>query len=420
MRRWGLTARLWAGVATVGAPVLRGMVRRRTVRGKEVAGRLGEREGIDASVRPEGTLVWLHAASVGESVSVLPVLEALGRVPDLWVLMTTGTVTSAEMLGERLPELGLERVLHRFVPLDVPRWAGRFLDHWRPDVAGFVESELWPNLLFACSERGVPVMLVNGRLSERSLRGWQRAPGFAREVVGVFARVHPQSEGDAARLVALGARGVEAPGNLKLAAPRLGVDEGELARLRGVIGGRPVWLASSTHEGEEAVAAAAHVRLAVRFPGLLTMVAPRHPGRGAALGEMLGGAPRRSRGEDPGAGGFWVADTLNELGLLFRLAPAVFVGGSLVPMGGHNPLEPARMGCAVAMGPHVGNMTEAVRRLDEAGALRTVRDAESLAAWVEEVLQAPDERRSGVAAASGEEGLPERVAQGLLELARAR
>ena len=408
----------------MGAPVLRGMLRRRVGLGKEVAGRLGEREGIDATIRPEGTLVWLHAASVGESVSVLPVLEALGRVPGVWVLMTTGTVTSAEMLEERLPGLGLGRVLHRFVPLDVPRWAGRFLDHWRPDVAGFVESELWPNLLFACAERGVPAMLVNGRLSERSLRGWRRVPGFARAVVEVFARVHPQSEGDAMRLSAMGARRVEAPGNLKLAAPRLGMDEAELARLRGILGGRPVWLASSTHEGEETVVAEAHGALAARVPGLVTIVAPRHPVRGAALAELLGAtsgrAARRSLGEDPPSGGVWVADTMNELGLLFRLAPAVFVGGSLVPMGGHNPLEPARLGCAVAMGPHVGNMVEAVGRLKAAGALTTVRDAESLGAWVEGVLRVPGHPGAGVAAASGEEGLPERIAQGLLDLAGAR
>ena len=198
------------------------------------------------------------------------------------------------------------------------------------------------------------------------------------------------------------------------------MDEGELARLQGVLAGRPVWCASSTHEGEEAVVAAAHGMLAGRWPGLLTVVAPRHPERGVALGAALG-APCRSRGEDPGAGGLWVADTLNELGLLFRLAPAVFVGGSLVPVGGHNPLEPARLGCAVAMGPEYANMVEPVRRLQAAGALGVVRDAEELAEWVDGVLSecagGGRDGAAGVAAASGEAGLPERVAGLLLGLA---
>lgn len=413
-----MTAAAYAGAAVLAAPALRHMLRRRAVRGKEVADRLPEREGIDGTPRPAGRLVWLHAASVGESVSVLPLLPALVRAPDVSVLMTTGTVTSAELLGDRLPVLGLDRVLHRFVPLDVPRWAARFLDHWRPDVAAFVESELWPNLLAACRARTIPVMLLNGRLSERSLRGWQRAPGFAREVARTFTRVHPQSEADATRLQAMGACCTEPAGNLKLAAPPLPADEAELARLRGLIGARPVWLASSTHDGEEAVAVAAHAALLPRHPGLLTILAPRHPDRGATLAELFG-APRRSRGEDPPTGGLWVADTLNELGLLFRLAPAVFVGGSLVPAGGHNPLEPARLGCTVAMGPHVANMINPVRRLHDAGVLRTVEDADQLAAWLDAVLRDPNRHAAaGIAAASGEDGLPERLAATILGLAR--
>ena len=409
-------AGVWAGVATVAAPGLRAMLRRRVGAGKEIAARLGEREGFDDTPRPPGRLVWLHAASVGESVSVLPLLTAVTRAADVSVLMTTGTVTSAALLGERLPAMGLGRVLHRFVPLDVPQWAGRFLDHWQPDVAVFVESELWPNLLAACGARGVPVMLANGRMSERSMRGWRRAPGFAREVVGAFARIHPQSAEDGERFARLGARRVDAAGNLKLAAAALPVDGAELARLQSVIGARPVWLASSTHEGEETAVDAVHHALAPRHPGLLTIIAPRHPERGAALAAALG-APRRSLGADPPDGGIYIADTLNELGLLFRLAPAVFVGGSLAPMGGHNPLEPARLGCAVAMGPHVANMIEPVRRLRKAGALEVVEDAEGLVGWVDAVLREPARFAGlGIAAASGEGGLPERVADALLGL----
>ena len=417
----GLIARLWHGGATLAAPGLRAMLRRRVARGKEVAARLPEREGIDPTPRPAGLLIWLHAASVGESQSILPVLSALHEeVPDAALLLTTGTVTSAALLGEQLPRLGLDHVLHRFVPLDVPAWVARFLDHWRPNVAGFVESELWPNLLAGCRARGVPTMLVNARMSARSFRGWQRASGFARQVVGAFDRVQAQSEADAARLRLLGARHVIAPGNLKLAAPPLRADPAELARLRALIGDRPVWLAASTHPGEEDAAGQVHRTLAAAHPGLLTIVAPRHPERGAAVAAALD-APRRAAGQDPGAG-VWVADTLGELGLLYRLAPLAFVGRSLMGQGGQNPLEPARLGCAVAVGPHTANFAEAVRTLEAAGALTRVADTGELARWVDAMLRDPGRRRAAgaaaCAAAQGAAGLPERTAAALLSLAR--
>ena len=417
----GLVARLWHGGATLAAPGLRAMLRRRAARGKEIAGRLPEREGIDPTPRPAGLLVWLHAASVGESQSILPVLSALQeKAPGASVLLTTGTVTSAALLAEQLPRLGLDRVLHRFVPLDVPAWVARFLDHWRPDAAGFVESELWPNLLAGCRTRGIPTMLVNARMSARSFRGWRRAPGFARQVVGAFDRVQAQSEADAAHLRLLGARHVDAPGNLKLAAPPLRADPAELARLRALVGDRPVWLAASTHPGEEDVAGQVHRALAAAHPGLLTIVVPRHPERGAAIAAALG-APRRAAKQDPGAG-IWVADTLGELGLLYRLAPLAFVGRSLTGQGGQNPLEPARLGCAVAVGPHTGNFAEAVRMLEAAGALIRVADAGALTRWVDAMLRDSGRRRgagaAACAAAQGAAGLPERTAAALLSLAR--
>jgi len=396
------------------------MLRRRVGRGKEVAARLPEREGLEAMARPPGRLAWLHAASVGESRSILPMLVALhAQAPEVTVLLTTGTVTSAALLAEQLPALGLRGVLHRFVPLDVPAWVGRFLDHWRPDVAGFVESELWPNLLAACRVRGVPMMLVNARMSARSLRGWQRAPGLARTMLAGFDRVQPQGAEDAARLVSLGARRIDASGNLKLAALPLPVDEAELARLRELVGGRPVWLAASTHPGEEAVAAAVHRRLAASHPGLLTIVAPRHPERGAAIAAEWG-VPRRGAGGDLGAGGLWVADTLGELGLLYRLAPLAFVGRSLVGQGGQNPLEPARLGCAVAVGPHTANFADVVAMLAAAGGLAIVRDGWALGDWVDGMLRDPVRRaaagEAGCRAAQGAEGLPARVAADLLAL----
>jgi 3-deoxy-D-manno-octulosonic-acid transferase len=405
----------WAVVATVAAPGLRIMLRARLSRGKELPGRLQERRGIDPTPRPRGRLIWLHAASVGETVSVLPVLTELAV--DATILFTTGTVTSAEMLTQRLEPALAGRVLHRFVPLDVPAWVARFLDHWRPDVAGFVESELWPNLLAACRARGIPTMLINARLSERSLAGWQRAPGLARQMLGGFARVQPRSETDAARLRLLGCPRLMDAGDLKLAAPPLPADTVEAGRLGDILRGRPVWLAASTHEGEEEVILAAHRKLAADHAGLLTIIAPRHPDRGAAIP----GDSYRSRGEPPPGEGVWVADTLGELGLWYRLAPIAFVGRSLLPPGGgQNPLEPARLGCAIAVGPRTGNFCEHVEMLRAAGGLTVVRDAVELTDWVDALLRDPGRRQAmgeaARAAVQRQEDLPHRTAAALLEL----
>lgn len=424
MSRLTPTAVLWAGAATAAAPALRLWLRHRLRRGKELPDRLDERRGIDPTPRPPGRLLWLHAASVGETVSVLPVLAALQeRAPDLTVLLTTGTVTSATLLGRRL-RAGLEaRVLHRFVPLDVPAWVARFLDHWRPDAAAFVESELWPNLLLACRRRGVEAMLLNARLSRRSFAAWRRAPGLARTVLGCFAQVQAQSELDAARLRALGARAVSAPGNLKFAAPELPVDRVELARWQAQLAGRPVWLAASTHPGEEALVFDVHRALAPAYPGLLTIVVPRHPERGAVIATEAGGIAlrRRALGQGPPPAGIWLADTLGELGLWYRLAGLAFVGRSLLPPGGgQNPLEPARLGCVVAVGPHTGNFTEAVHVLEAAEALTQVADADALAAWVAAMLDDPARRAAAGAAGSAAAGrtadLPARIAEALLRL----
>jgi 3-deoxy-D-manno-octulosonic-acid transferase len=390
--------KIWAGAARLAAPGLRLMLRLRLARGKELPGRLAERRGIDSSARPLGRLLWVHAASVGETTSILPVLAPLlAGVPDLTVLFTTGTVTAAALLGKRLEPAQRERVLHRFVPLDVPGWVGRFLDHWQPDAAAFLESELWPNLLAACRARHIKLMLVNARLSPRSFARWRRAPAFARDLLGAFERVQARSEADAERLRALGAPRVEAPGDLKFAAPPLPVDAAELIRLQGLLADRPVWLAASTHPGEEALVFAAHRQIAARYPDLLTILAPRHPERGAAIAAEASLLPvsRRALAEAPPRGqGVWLADTLGELGLWYRLAPIAFVGRSLVPRGGgQNPLEPARLGCAIAVGPHTGNFQEHVALLHEAGGLVEVSDAAALAGFVTAMLADPARRR---------------------------
>jgi 3-deoxy-D-manno-octulosonic-acid transferase len=407
--------RAYAGAMTLAAPALRLSLHARVRRGKEVAGRLGERRGLESAPRPAGRLVWLHAASVGETVSILPVLEELRRAA-VTPLVTTGTVTSATLLRQRFPD-----VLHRFAPLDVPGWVARFLDHWRPDAGALVESELWPNLLAACRQRGVPLMLLNARLSARSAARWRHLAGLAGDMFAAIARIEAQSAADAARFSALGARCVAAPGNLKYAAAALPCDAAELARVAALIEQRPVWLAASTHPGEEAIAAAVHRRLALAHPGLLTIIVPRHPERGARIAAELG-APRRAAGQPPE--GLWIADTLGELGLWYRLASVVFVGRSLLPPGGgQNPLEPARLGCAVAIGPLADNFAEPVAALAAAGGIARVRDDATLADWVSRMLiDTAARERAGAAArvaAGRAEELPRRMAAALLELAGA-
>ncbi len=424
-----MLAKLYAFATTAAAPGLRLLLARRADRGKEIKARLPERRGISSTARPDGRLLWLHAASVGESVSVLPVLSELARrTPAVTVLMTTGTVTSAAMLARRLPELGLQdRVLHRFVPLDVPAWTARFLDHWRPDAAAFVESEIWPNLLLGCAERGVPTMLVNARLSARSFRHWQLAPGFSKQLFGGFSALQAQSAGDAERLHSLGAPSAALTGNLKFAAEPLSADAAELSRLRLLLAGRPVWLAASTHPGEEPAMLAVHAMLAARFPRLLTIIAPRHPERGRQIVASAGTLPAtlRSEGVDPpAADGIWIADTFGELGLLYRLVGHAFVGRSLGEHGGQNPLEPARLGCAVAVGPNVENFIDPVAVLEAAGALTRVADVSDLAAWVEAMLTDPHRRaaigQAGIAAATRYAELPGQVAAVLAGLLTTR
>jgi 3-deoxy-D-manno-octulosonic-acid transferase len=422
-----ILASAWHWTAAALAPVLPLHLRRRAARGKEIPARLRERYGEGAE-RPPGRLLWLHAASVGETVSILPLIEVLaGRDPALRFLVTTGTVTSAALLGQRLPPELAPRLAHRFVPLDVPRWVARFLDGWRPDAAIFVESELWPNLVAATAARGIPMALVNARMSARAAGRWARVPGLARRVLAAFSIVLAQSEEDAARFRALGAPGAACPGNLKFAAAPLPADADALARLAALVGDRPAWVAASTHPGEEAMVLDAHQRLAPAHPGLLTIIVPRHPERGAEVAALAGDIPaaRRSLGEDPAPGTqVLVADTLGELGLWYRLARLAFVGGSLVPRGGQNPLEPARLHCPVLVGPHGWNFADILDRMAAAGGVLRIDSgpdpAGALAEAVADMLTDSDRRqaqaRAAAAVAAEQAGLPDRIALALAPL----
>lgn len=387
---------LWHFASAAAAPFLPLWLKRRARRGKEELARLDERYGRGAN-RPPGQLVWLHGASVGEALSLIPLIEALAeRLPEAHFLLTTGTVTSASLAMERMPEHLRARVQHRYAPLDVLAWVARFLAGWNPSVAIFAESELWPNRLLATKHVRVPMALVNARISFGSAEKWRRwAPGPARRMLRAFTLVQPQSVADEARLRGLGALNMLPSGDLKAAAPALPHDPAALAALRH---DGPTFVAASTHPGEEAVIGAAHALLLPLHPDLRTIIIPRHPERGAEVAALVGGT-RRSLAEAPGA--LHIADTLGELGLFYLLADVALVGGSLVPHGGHNPMEPARLGCPILLGPHTHNFQERVLDLSEAGAMRLVDppDAATLAAAVHDVLTNPDEAGRMVEAA---------------------
>jgi 3-deoxy-D-manno-octulosonic-acid transferase len=377
--------RLLTGAAT---PLAALLLSHRLRRGKEHAVRLPERRGESSLARPSGSLVWLHGASVGELTAILPLIERI-RSRDFTVLVTSGTVTSAGLAERRLPG----DVIHQFAPLDLPPFVNRFLSHWRPDLALFVESDLWPNLLMASSARGVPLILINGRLSERSFQRWRLAPRTIGALLRRFDLCLAQSTADAARFHGLGAPRISTTGNLKLDAPAPPADEVKLTALKANIGGRLVVAAASTHPGEETAVVDAHRRLKHTFPGLLTLLAPRHPERGAGIAEItkIAGlnASVRSRGELPiPTTDIYIADTMGELGLIYRLAPIVFMGGSLVSHGGQNPVEAIKLGAAILHGPHVGNFAEIYSTLDTAGGAEEVTDGGKLAvrigAWLKD------------------------------------
>lgn len=395
-------AALYRTLTAAATPLVRHYLDRRCRRGKEDAVHLGERLGAASAARPAGPLVWLHAASVGEASSVLALVERIvTQRPPITVLMTTGTVAAARLLEDRLPA----RTSHQYVPVDLPRAVARFLDHWRPDLAIWVESELWPNLVLATRARRIPMLLINARLSADSAARWRLLPGLARRLLRAFALCLAQDEAQAERLRQLGATAVASVGDLKAAAAPLAADPAALAALRCAVGARPAWLAASTHAGEEEIAGAAHRLIAVDHPGILTIIAPRHPARGRAIAEMLQErglqVARRSAGELIGERSeIYVADTLGELGLFFRIAGIAFIGGSLTRKGGHNPFEAARLDCAVLHGPDMANCAAMAGALDAAGAALTVADADGLAGAVSRLLDNPGERGARAKAAA--------------------
>ena len=417
MKRPTLPLAFYAAATGLLEPLAPALLRRRAKTGKEDAARLAERLARPTAPRPDGALVWLHGVSVGESLSLLPLIDALRRRrPETSLLVTSGTVTSAAILDQRLPP----GVIHQYAPVDGPAAAARFLDHWRPSAGLFVESELWPNLILAAKARGVRLALISARMTEASARGWARTPASAKALLAAFDLILPQDNATEARLRRLGA-GVGPQLNLKTGGGGPPVDGNLVMLLEAAIGDRDVVLAASTHPGEESLISQA-VREAA--PDALVIVAPRHPERGpeiaADLTRLGFTVARRASGEPATATTTaYVADTLGELGALFSVADVVVMGGSFVEgIGGHNPLEPARLGCAIVTGPHAFNARDVYAAMFAECAAIEAEDADALARHLRGLLTYPTiARRIGEAALAyaGRQGAALDEAMTLLE-----
>jgi 3-deoxy-D-manno-octulosonic-acid transferase len=388
---------VYRAVTAMAAPLTGPLLRWRARNGKEDSARLEERFGRTSAKRPAGTLVWLHGASVGETRVLMQVHAALAaRRPDLSYLFTSGTRTSAGLFAK--PPA---RAVHQYVPLDRVAVAQRFLAHWRPDIAVFAESDIWPNLIEETARSGAKLALVNARISPRSLASWTRTPGTARHLLDRFSVIIAADPRTAEGVSRLTGRVVDSPGNLKLAAPPPTYDPAALASARADIGNRPVWLAASTHPGEDEIALAAHEQIRAAYPEALLIIAPRHPERGEAISKLAGSAPRRSKGAGIGEASVFIADTMGELGLFYALAPVSLVGGSLLPeLKGHNPVEPAKLDSAILTGPYVESFADTFADLLAAHGAVQVTDADAIAQMVLHLWRHEPERKALLAAAT--------------------
>ena len=414
----GLSLKAYRALTSLAAPFAPLILAWRTRRGKEEPDRRSERYGHASAPRPKGFLAWFHASSVGEANAALPVIETIAAErPEVRMLLTTATVTSARLARSRLPK----NVVHQYVPLDNKGYVQRFLHHWRPDLAVLVESEIWPNLVLETKGEGIPLLLINGRMSSSSFKRWRRRPGLSRPLFSSFDLVLAQNDSLAERFAQLGVARTLDVGNLKADAPPPPADLPGKRRLAAAISGRTVWLAASTHPGEEDLVALAHKKMRQERPDLLTIIVPRHPERGKPIAETLKAAnlsiALRSEEQLPEAAtDIYVADTIGELGLFYALSPIAFVGGSLVERGGQNPVEPIKLGAAVLTGPNWQNFRDSYTELLKVQGCREVSDAASLADAALDLLEDESGRiemtRRAEAAIAGMSGaLPRTLAE---------
>lgn len=382
---------LYTSLTKYSAPLLKYMLHRRQKKGKEDAARLHERMGAPQRPRPDGKLIWFHAASVGEAQSTLILIDALKEAyPEAHFLVTTGTVTSAELMQKRLGS----RCFHQYYPVDHPKWVAGFLDHWQPDFALWMESELWPNMLMAIKERHIPAALVNARLSPKSLERWQKSKKAARKLIDALSIILTQTEKDAEAFKSLGAENVQITDNLKYSAAPLPYDENDLKKLQDAIGSRPLWLYASTHDGEEDLACRLHTQLRKGLPNVLTIIVPRHPERRESVVNSckrydLPYCLRTEKHNLPQeTDTIYIADTMGELGLFYALSPLACIGRSFSRDGGggHNPIEAAQHSCAVLHGPNVQNLQQIFDDMDKEGAALRLKDEKDFETRLQRLL----------------------------------
>ncbi len=365
------------------------ILKRRAKKGKEDPARQNERHGKPVLTRPDGLMFWLHGASVGECLMLLPVVRRLlDSHPAAHVLVTSGTVTSAEILDKQLPE----RAFHQFAPLDYPKAVDGFLNHWKPALAIWAESEIWPNLVRKTRAKNIPMALLNARFSEKSLESWSKRKKSAQALIGAFDLVLAADTQTADGLTWLLDRPVEAAGNLKDAAPPLPVDNSALKALKSQTKNRAIWCAASTHDGEDIHILKAHKQVLDRYKSSLLILAPRHPNRSQEIQKLLRSEDlsfvTRSSGKDISRDSqVYLFDTIGEMGLAYRLSKLTFVCGSLLDgLSGHNPLEPARLGNAVLTGAHISSFADSYMSMIAFNAAQRLLSPEIIGATITELI----------------------------------
>jgi len=386
---------LYRFLLLLATPLLWLYLRLRAAKGKEETARLSERYGKTNAPRPPTTLIWLHAASVGEAQAALSIINAINNdgYTGHW-LLTSGTVTSSHLIQSK----NLANLQHQYIPLDHPIWVNRFLNHWKPDLAIWLESEIWPTLVNYTKRKDIPLILVNARLSDSSYNSWLKLKSISKKTFPLFDLILTQSQKDTDRFNALGGAAVTT-GNIKLTITPLSYNEAELTSLKQATKKRPLWLYASSHKGEEEIAAHIHQKLKVEIPDLLTIIVPRHPERANDIEKKLKplGLNITKRSNDNNLPtentDIYLADTLGELGLFYSLSTITMIGRSLSDDGGggHNPIEAAQLNCAILTGPNIQYQTLLFDPLFTANAATQVMDEEELFNTLRRLFDTPND-----------------------------